>query len=222
MKIFLDTANIEQIREAVALGVLDGVTTNPSLVAREGREHHDLLREICSIVDGPVSAEVLALESEAMVVEARILAAIAPNIVVKLPTIPEGLKACKILTAEGIRTNLTLIFNPAQGLLCAKAGATYVSPFLGRLDDIQHDGMELVRQLVTIMRNYGFATQVLAASIRHPLHVVEAAMLGADVITIPSKVMMQIIRHPLTDLGLERFLADARAAGAEREIAGNK
>ncbi|MCK4772804.1 MAG: fructose-6-phosphate aldolase [Candidatus Latescibacteria bacterium] len=212
MKFFLDTANVDEIREANDLGVLDGVTTNPSLVAKEGREHHELLREICSIVDGPVSAEVLSLEKEGMIEEARTLSSIHPNIVVKLPTIPEGLKACKTLTAEGIRTNLTLVFNPAQALMCAKAGATYVSPFLGRLDDIQHDGMDLLAKLVTIMRNYGFETQVLAASIRHPLHVVQAAMLGADVITIPHKVIMQIIKHPLTDIGIEKFLADARKA----------
>ncbi len=221
MKFFLDTANIEQIKEAAALGVLDGVTTNPSLVAKEGREHHDLLREICTIVDGPVSAEVLALEHDEMVAEARILAAVHDNIVVKLPTVPEGLKACKTVSAEGVAVNMTLIFNPVQGLMCAKAGAAYVSPFLGRLDDIQHDGMELVHQLVTIMRNYGFPTQVLAASIRNPLHVVDAAMLGADVITIPHAVMMKLIKHPLTDIGLERFLADARAAMAELEKAGN-
>ncbi len=212
MKFFLDTANVAQIREANDLGILDGVTTNPSLVAKEGREHHDLLKEICGIVDGPVSAEVLSLEKEGMVEEARMLASIHPNIVVKLPIIPEGLKACKVLVAEGIRINMTLIFNPAQALMCAKAGATYVSPFLGRLDDIQHDGMELVAQLVTIMRNYSFETQIIAASIRNPLHVVRAAMLGAHVITIPHKVMMQIFKHPLTDIGIERFLADARKA----------
>lgn len=212
MKFFLDTANVAQIREANDLGILDGVTTNPSLVAKERREHHDLLKEICGIVDGPVSAEVLSLEKEGMVEEARTLASIHPNIVVKLPIIPEGLKACKVLVAEGIRINMTLIFNPAQALMCAKAGATYVSPFLGRLDDIQHDGMELVAQLVTIMRNYSFETQIIAASIRNPLHVVRAAMLGAHVITIPHKVMMQIFKHPLTDIGIERFLADARKA----------
>ena len=212
MKFFLDTANVDEIRDANDLGVLDGVTTNPSLVAREGREHHDLLREICSIVDGPVSAEVLSLEKEGMIAEAHILAGIHPNIVVKLPTIAEGLKACKAVTAEGIKTNMTLIFNPAQGLMCAKAGAKYISPFLGRLDDIQHDGMDLIEQLVTIMENYDFETQVLAASIRHPMHVVQAAMLGADVVTVPHKVIMQIIRHPLTDSGIEKFLSDARKA----------
>ena len=212
MKFFLDTANVDEIREANDLGILDGVTTNPSLVAKEGREHHDLLKEICGVVDGPVSAEVLSLDKDGMIEEARILSAIHKNIVVKLPTIPDGLKACKAVTAEGIRTNMTLIFNPSQGLMCAKAGATFVSPFLGRLDDIQHEGMDLIAQLVTIMGNYGFETQVLAASIRHPLHVVQAAMIGAHIITIPHKVIMQIIKHPLTDIGIEKFLADARKA----------
>lgn len=219
MKFFLDTANVDEIRDANDLGVLDGVTTNPSLVAKEGRQHHDLLREICSIVDGPVSAEVLSLEKEGMIAEAHILAGIHPNIVVKLPTIAEGIKACKAVTAEGIKTNMTLIFNPAQGLMCAKAGASYISPFLGRLDDIQHDGMDLIEQLVTIMENYDFETQVLAASIRHPLHVVQAAMLGADIVTVPHKVIMQIIKHPLTDIGIEKFLSDARKA---MELLGEK
>ena len=221
MKFFLDTANVDEIRDANDLGILDGVTTNPSLVAKEGREHHELLKEICGIVDGPVSAEVLSLEKDGMLEEARVLSAIHENIVVKLPTIPDGLKACKAATAEGIRTNMTLIFNPAQGLMCAKAGATFISPFLGRLDDIQHDGMDLVAQLVTIMRNYDFETQVLAASIRHPLHVAEAAMLGADIITIPYKVIMQIIKHPLTDIGIEKFLADARKAQEALEAGGS-
>jgi transaldolase len=184
-------------------------------VAKEGREHHDLLREICGIVDGPVSAEVLATDYDAMVEEGRTLAAIAPNIVVKLPTIADGLKGCKTLTSEGIKVNMTLIFNPAQGLLCAKAGATYVSPFVGRLDDIQHYGMELVGELVTIMDNYDFPTEVLVASIRQPLHVVEAARMGAHVATMPHRVIMQLLKHPLTDIGLERFLADARKAQEE-------
>ncbi len=212
MKFFLDTANTDEIREANDLGVLDGVTTNPSLIAREGREHHELVREICEIVDGPVSAEVLATTKDEMVEEARVLAAIHPNIVVKLPVIPDGLKACKVLAAEGIDTNMTLIFNPIQAVMCARAGARFVSPFLGRLDDIQHDGMELIDQLVTIFQNYAFKTEVLAASIRSPMHVVRAAELGADVVTIPHKVMMQLIRHPLTDIGLANFLADARKA----------
>jgi len=212
LKFFLDTANPDEIREANDFGVLDGVTTNPSLIAKEGREHHDLVREICEIVNGPVSAEVLATETGAMVEEARVLAALHDNIVVKLPTIPDGLKACKILAGEGVGVNMTLIFNPLQAVMCARAGAAYVSPFLGRLDDIQHDGMELIDQLVTIFQNYAFTTEVLAASIRSPMHVVRAAELGADVVTIPHKVMMQLIRHPLTDIGLENFLADARRA----------
>jgi len=212
LKFFLDTANTDEISEANDLGVLDGVTTNPSLIAKEGREHHDLVREICEIVDGPVSAEVLATETAAMVEEGRILAGLHPHVVVKLPTIPDGLKACKVLAGEGIATNMTLIFNPLQAVMCARAGAAFVSPFLGRLDDIQHDGMELIDQLVTIFRNYAFTTEILAASIRSPLHVVRAAELGADVVTIPHKVMMQLIKHPLTDIGLENFLADARRA----------
>ncbi|MFC1499875.1 fructose-6-phosphate aldolase [Candidatus Zixiibacteriota bacterium] len=210
MKFFLDTANTDEIREANDLGVLDGVTTNPSLIAREGREHHDLVKEICEIVDGPVSAEVLSTTRDDMVEEGRVLAAIHPNIVVKLPVIPDGLKACKILSGEGIDTNMTLIFNPIQAVMCARAGARFVSPFLGRLDDIQHEGMDLIDQLVTIFQNYAFETEVLAASIRSPMHVVRAAELGADVVTIPHKVMMQLIKHPLTDIGLENFLADAR------------
>jgi len=210
LKFFLDTANTDEIREANDLGVLDGVTTNPSLIAKEGREHHELVREICEIVDGPVSAEVLATTKDEMVAEGRVLAAIHPNIVVKLPVITDGLKACKILSGEGIDTNMTLIFNPMQAVMCARAGARFVSPFLGRLDDIQHDGMDLIDQLVTIFQNYAFETEVLAASIRSPMHVVRAAELGADVVTIPHKVMMQLIKHPLTDIGLENFLADAR------------
>ena len=202
MKFFLDTANPDEIREANDLGILDGVTTNPSLVAKEGREHHELLKEICGIVDGPVSAEVLSVEKDAMMEEAKVLAAIHPNIVVKLPTIAEGLKACNTLTSEGIKVNMTLVFNPMQGLMCAKAGATYVSPFVGRLDDIQHEGMELVAQLVTIMDNYNFETEVLVASIRNPLHAVEAALMGAHVATVPHKVIMQFLKHPLTDIGL--------------------
>ena len=212
MKFFLDTANTDEIREANDLGVLDGVTTNPSLIAKEGREHHELVREICEIVDGPVSAEVLATTKDEMVEEGRVLAAIHPNIVVKLPVITDGLKACKILSGEGIDTNMTLIFNPMQAVMCARAGARFVSPFLGRLDDIQHDGMELIDQLVTIFQNYAFETEILAASIRSPMHVVRAAELGADVVTIPHKVMMQLVKHPLTDIGLENFLADARRA----------
>ncbi len=208
MKFFIDSAAIDEIREAQSLGILDGVTTNPSLVAKEGRNFRQLLDEILEIVDGPVSAEVVATDTEGILREGRELAAIHPNIVVKVPLIREGIKAVRILASEGIKTNVTLCFSPTQALLAAKAGATYISPFVGRLDDISHDGMELIRQIVTIYGNYGYATQVLAASIRHPLHVVDSAMAGADVATIPFKVIDMMFRHPLTDRGLEAFLGD--------------
>lgn len=208
MKFFIDTANINEIKEAASLGILDGVTTNPSLVAKEGRDFTELLKEICSIVDGPVSAEVISVDKEGILKEARELAKIHPNIVVKVPLIKEGLKAVKILSQEGIKTNVTLCFSPSQALLAAKAGATYISPFVGRLDDISSNGMELIGQIVQIYRNYGFETQVLAASIRHPMHVVEAALYGADVATIPFKVIDQLFKHPLTDIGLDIFLKD--------------
>ena len=209
MKFFIDTANVDEIREAASLGVLDGVTTNPSLIAREGRDFFAVLREIVSIVNGPISAEVTATEKDAMIAEGKELAAIHPNIVVKLPLILEGIKACKALTDDGIKTNVTLCFSPSQALLAAKAGATYVSPFIGRLDDISHEGMELIRQIRVIYDNYGFDTQILAASIRHPLHVVDAALAGSDVATIPFKVVMQLLKHPLTDAGQAKFLADS-------------
>jgi transaldolase len=208
MKFFIDSAAIDEIREAQSLGILDGVTTNPSLGAKEGRNFRQLLDEILEIVDGPVSAEVVATDTEGILREGRELAAIHPNIVVKVPLIREGIKAVRILASEGIKTNVTLCFSPTQALLAAKAGATYISPFVGRLDDISHDGMELIRQIVTIYGNYGYATQVLAASIRHPLHVVDSAMAGADVATIPFKVIDMMFRHPLTDRGLEAFLGD--------------
>jgi transaldolase len=208
MKFFIDSAAIDEIREAQSLGILDGVTTNPSLVAKEGRNFRQLLDEILEIVDGPVSAEVVATDTEGILREGRELAAIHSNIVVKVPLIREGIKAVRILASEGIKTNVTLCFSPTQALLAAKAGATYISPFVGRLDDISHDGMELIRQIVTIYGNYGYATQVLAASIRHPLHVVDSAMAGADVATIPFKVIDMMFRHPLTDRGLEAFLGD--------------
>lgn len=208
MKIFIDTANIAEIKEAASLGVLDGVTTNPSLVAKEGKDFRTLLEEICAIVDGPISAEVLAVQFEAIMKEARELSKIHKNIVVKVPLIKEGLKAVKALKAEGIRTNVTLCFSANQALLAAKAGAYFISPFIGRLDDVSHSGMDLIRQVVTIYRNYQYDTQVLVASVRHPLHVVEAAMIGADICTIPFKVIDQLIKHPLTDIGLDRFLAD--------------
>jgi transaldolase len=208
MKFFIDTANVQEIREAASLGILDGVTTNPSLVAKEGKDFHSVLREIVSIVNGPISAEVTAIDKEGMVAEGRELAGIHPNIVIKLPVTIAGLQACKTLTGEDIKTNLTLCFSPSQALLVAKAGATYVSPFIGRLDDISHDGMELIQMIRTIYDNYGYPTEILAASLRHPRHVVESALAGADVATIPYKVVMQLVKHPLTDIGLEKFLAD--------------
>ncbi|HPC84625.1 MAG TPA: fructose-6-phosphate aldolase [Thermoanaerobaculaceae bacterium] len=212
MKLFIDTANVAEISEAASWGILDGVTTNPSLVAREGRTYRDLVAEICRIVPGPVSAEVLATEADAMEREGRELASIAENVVVKLPITKDGLRVCSRFAEEGIPTNLTLCFSPAQALLVAKAGATYVSPFVGRLDDIGHDGMQLVREMVQIYDAYEFATQVLVASVRHPQHVVEAALAGADVATVPFKVLEQLFHHPLTEIGIQRFLADYRAA----------
>lgn len=208
MKIFLDTANVEEIREAMSWGVLDGVTTNPSLVAKEGRDFKSLLLEICSIVNGPVSAEVVATTFDEMLTEGRSLARIHENIVVKIPLIIEGLKAVKALASERIRVNVTLCFSASQALLAAKAGATYISPFVGRLDDISHEGLEVVRDIKTIYTQQNLSTKILAASLRHPLHVVEAAKLGADVGTLPFKVLEQMVKHPLTDLGLERFLKD--------------
>lgn len=210
MKFFVDTANVAEIKEAASYGVLDGVTTNPSLVAKEGKEFRSLLKEICSVVAGPVSAEVLAIDAQGIVAEGRELSKIAPNIVVKVPLIKEGLKAVKTLSSEGIRTNVTLCFSPNQALMAAKAGATYVSPFIGRLDDISQEGMQLIEQIVTIYQNYAYETEVLVASVRHPVHVVQAALIGAHVCTMPFKVIDQLIKHPLTDIGLERFLADAR------------
>ncbi|WP_028317042.1 fructose-6-phosphate aldolase [Desulfobulbus elongatus] len=208
MKFFIDTANIEEIKKGLALGMVDGVTTNPSLVAKEPRPFVEILKEICSLVEGPVSAEVVSLDADGMVAEARELVKIADNIVIKIPMIEEGLKAVKRLTAEGIKTNVTLIFSAAQVLLAAKAGATYVSPFVGRLDDISVNGLDLIADIMTILRNYGFATEVIVASVRHPMHVVEAALLGADIATIPYKVIAQLAKHPLTDTGMRQFLAD--------------
>jgi len=208
MMIFLDTGNTKEIKEAASWGVLDGITTNPSLVAKEGRSFKDLLKEICSIVDGPISAEVVSVEADAMVKEGKDLAAVHKNIVVKVPLIPEGLKACKALTSQGIRVNVTLCFSPNQALLAAKAGAWCVSPFIGRLDDISHNGMELIRDIVTIFRNYQYKTKVLVASVRHPQHVVEAAKIGGDICTMPMTVFKQLVQHPLTDIGLKKFLAD--------------
>ena len=208
MKFFLDTANVKEIQEAASLGLLDGVTTNPSLVAKEGRIFKEVLIEICNIVDGPISAEVVSLEADAMVKEGKVLAKIHKNIVVKVPLIAEGLKATKRLAAEGVKVNVTLCFSPTQALLAAKAGAWCVSPFIGRLDDISSNGMELIRQILTIYRNYDYKTQVLVASVRHPQHVVEAALAGGHICTMPFAIFQQMVKHPLTDNGLKKFLAD--------------
>ena len=208
MKFFIDTANIDEIKEAASLGILDGVTTNPSLVAKEGKDFRKLLDEILAIVDGPVSAEVISTDYAGIMKEAVEYSKIHKNIVVKVPLIKEGLKAVKSLSDEGIKTNVTLCFSASQALLAAKAGATYISPFVGRLDDISTSGMELISQIVQIYRNYDYETQVLVASIRHPLHLVEAAMMGADVCTMPFDVINKLFKHPLTDLGLEKFLSD--------------
>jgi transaldolase len=208
MKFFIDTADVKEIREAQEMGVLDGVTTNPTLVSKTGRKFHDVLEEIVKIVDGPVSAEVVSTDHEGMLREAKELSAIHKNIVVKLPMIPEGLKALKVCVAKGIKTNVTLVFQASQALLVGKIGATYVSPFIGRLDDISVNGMDLIKQVKTIYTNYGFKTQILVASVRHPLHIVDAALLGADVATIPFKVIQQLAHHPLTDIGLKNFLKD--------------
>ncbi len=208
MKFFIDTANIDEIKRANELGMVDGVTTNPSLVAKEGREFKGLIKEICSIVDGPVSAEVVSIDAEGMIREAEDLAKLAENIVVKIPLLEEGLKATKILSAKEIKTNLTLCFSPLQALMAAKAGATYISPFVGRFDDISQRGMAMVEEIITIYDNYGFETEVIVASIRNPLHVLDAALMGADIATIPFKVINQLVKHPLTDIGLKNFLAD--------------
>jgi len=208
MKLFIDSANLKEIRDAAAMGLVDGVTTNPSLISKEGRPFRQTIEEICQIVDGPISAEVTAVECDGMLREGRELAKIHPNIVVKVPLIPEGLKATRIFSEEGIRTNVTLCFSANQALLAAKAGAFIVSPFVGRLDDVSEEGMALIRQIVTIYGNYEFKTQVLVASVRHPIHVVDAALLGADIATMPYVVMMQLVKHPLTDIGLKKFLAD--------------
>ena len=208
MKFFIDTANIDEIKKGLAMGMVDGVTTNPSLVAREQRPFIEILKEICAIVDGPVSAEVISLEAEGMLREARELAALSDNIVIKIPMIEEGLKAVKQLTAEKIKTNVTLVFSATQALLAAKAGATYVSPFVGRLDDISQPGMDLISDILTINRNYGFDTEIIVASVRNPMHVLEAALIGAEIATIPYKVIAQLAKHPLTDIGMQQFLAD--------------
>jgi transaldolase len=208
MKFFIDTANIDEIKKAVALGMVDGVTTNPSLIAKENRPFEDLLQEICDLVDGPVNGEAVSLDADGMVTEGRKLAAFHKNIVVKIPMTTEGLKAVKILSSENIRTNVTLVFSSMQALMAAKAGAAYVSPFVGRLDDISQVGMDLVNDIMNIYGNYGYETEVIVASIRNPIHVVEAALIGADIATLPFKVIDQLAKHPLTDIGMEKFLAD--------------
>mgnify|MGYP000112023104 CR=1 FL=1 len=208
MQLFLDTANVDEVKEAAALGVISGVTTNPSLIAKEGRDFRQVVREITAIVDGPVSAEVISTEADAMVAEAEELAKIHPNVVIKIPMLPEGLKAISRLEPQGIRTNVTLVFSANQALLAALAGASFVSPFVGRLDDAGHDGMQVVADTVEIFGLHDLETKVIAASIRHPLHVIAAAQAGAHIATVPYKILMQMIRHPLTDIGLQKFLDD--------------
>lgn len=210
MEFFIDTADVAEIKAAHELGILDGVTTNPSLVAKTGKPFKSVIKEICSIVEGPVSAEVVAIEKDAILKEGRELAKLAKNVVVKVPLIPEGLKAVKVFAAEGIKTNVTLCFSANQALLAAKAGATYISPFVGRLDDISTDGMDLIEEIKTVYENYDFTTKILVASIRHPIHLKQAALIGAHVATIPYSVFPQLVKHPLTDSGLEKFLADAK------------
>jgi transaldolase len=212
MKFFIDTANLNEIREAQALGILDGITTNPSLISKEGKGFKEAILEMCNIVNGPVNAEVIATDCPTMLKEGHEYVTWHKNIVVKLPTTREGIKACKSLSDEGIRTNMTLCFSANQALMCAKAGAAYVSPFVGRLDDISHNGMDLVRQIVQIYKNYDYKTEVLAASLRHPLHVLECALAGAHVATMPFKVMEQLFNHPLTDKGIATFLSDWKKA----------
>ena len=208
MQFFLDTANLDQIKEAASWGIIDGVTTNPSLVSKENTRFEELITEICRIVPGPISVESVSTRVEDIIVEARGLAALADNVVVKIPICLEGLKAIKALSNEGIDVNTTLIFSPSQALLAAKAGARYVSPFVGRMDDISHDGLDLVDQILTIYNNYGIETEVIVASIRHPLHVVEAALMGADIATMPFSSLEKLVKHPLTDIGMEKFLSD--------------
>ena len=208
MKFFIDTADVKEIREANELGLVDGVTTNPSLIAKSGRRFEEVIKEITGIVDGPISAEVISLEHDGMIAEALELAKIHPNIVIKLPMTPEGLKATKTLTVQGIKTNVTLIFTPMQALLAAKAGATYVSPFVGRLDDISQNGMGIIEEIRNIFDNYGYEAQIIVASIRNPIHVLDSALIGADICTIPYSVMLQLAKHPLTDAGIKKFLED--------------
>ena len=208
MKFFIDTADINEIKAALEIGIIDGVTTNPSLIAKTGKDFKTVVDEICAVVDGPISVEAVSMDAEGLIKEARELSKVNKNIVVKIPMTEEGLKAVKKVSQEGIHTNVTLVFSPTQAILAAKAGATYISPFVGRLDDISHIGMDIVGQIVTIYDNYDFSTEVIVASIRNPLHVVEAALLGADISTIPFSVIKQLVKHPLTDIGIEKFLSD--------------
>lgn len=217
MKLFIDTANVEEIKAANSMGLLDGVTTNPSLVAREKKPFKELILEICELVHGPVSAEVISLEAGGMIEEARKLHKLHPNIVCKIPMTKAGVEAVKKLEDEGVRTNVTLVFSPLQAMLAAKAGASFVSPFIGRLDDIGQNGMELIEQIVAIYDNYNYETEIIVASIRHPMHVVQSALLGADISTVPFKVLEQFTKHPLTDIGIEKFLADWKKAGTSLE-----
>jgi len=213
MKFFIDTANLDEIKEANAMGMVDGVTTNPSLIAKEGRDFKELIAEICKIVNGPISAEVISLETEGMVSEARELAKIHDNIVVKIPMTVDGLKAVRTLTAEGIKTNVTLVFSPLQALMAAKAGATYVSPFVGRIDDLSQEGMLLIEQIVEMYSNYAYDTEIIVASVRNPLHVLDSALMGADIATIPFNVLSKLAAHPLTDKGIKAFLDDWKKSG---------
>ncbi len=208
MKFFIDTADINEIKAALEIGIIDGVTTNPSLIAKTGKDFKTVVDEICAVVDGPISVEAISMDAEGLIKEARELSKVNKNIVVKIPMTEEGLKAVKKVGQEGIHTNVTLVFSPTQAILAAKAGATYISPFVGRLDDISHIGMDIVGQIVTIYDNYDFSTEVIVASVRNPLHVVEAALLGADISTIPFSVIKQLVKHPLTDIGIEKFLSD--------------
>lgn len=208
MKIFLDTANLEEIKKGVEWGIVDGVTTNPTLISKEGAEFKQRVKEICDLVKGPVSAEVVSLDYEGMVKEARELSQLSEYVVIKIPMTPDGIRAVKTLSAEGIKTNVTLVFSPAQAILAAKAGATYVSPFIGRMDDLSNDGMRMLGEIVEIYDNYGFETEIIAASIRHPMHVVEAALMGVDIVTMPFAVLEKLFKHPMTDLGIERFMND--------------
>ncbi|NOY87270.1 MAG: fructose-6-phosphate aldolase [Deltaproteobacteria bacterium] len=208
MKFFLDTANLDEITSAIKMGLIDGVTTNPSLVAREGREFWPLVTEICRVVDGPVSLETVSPDAEGMLEEARKLSSIGENVVVKIPMTPEGLKAVRLCGREGIRTNVTLVFSPLQALLAAKAGASFISPFVGRIDDVGNSGMDVVAQIMQIKENFGFESEIIVASVRHPGHVLQSALMGADIATVPLKVILQLFKHPLTDLGIEKFRAD--------------